>query len=528
MSTSKSTRKVNIILIVLILLLLVIIFALLTINNVNKVVISNESISKNNIINSNTLTMMYETEADSGEYQVSSDTTWPQEGYIFNAELSSCENGSKITWDDENKRVVMQANTSDKCYVYFDAIDYAKLMLDKLKLQINTNTINPSSIAPRVLSYKDVISSETYTLTPRGTTEYYYSNSYNMLSTGRYSLDNYNTDTFANIYKNLTGKYIVLSYYTPTRVREVYKVINSTYDAASNKGVITYQMISSTPDEFDTSENGLYVTKDDFGTTYYFRGNVANNYVYFAGFYWRIVRINGDGTLRLIYDGTNVHDNGVANADRAIGKSTFNNTSTEYRSAGYMIGEEGSVGNEAYENIYNSTIKTFIDEWYKNNIVDNNYDKYVADTIYCNDRSINGDKFSSYNRLRTSTGLPSLLCANSNDRFTVYNDKKIETNGMLTYPVGLISADEAEFAGLVGCSENNFLNYLSIDSDFLTMTPCGYNLSEPKVASRFSGGCSSANEKPGQSYYVRPVLSLKKDLNFSGNGLKETPFIIVD
>lgn len=528
MSTTKFTKKYNIILIAIISVLITIIVILLMQNNADKAVICNENSFKEKITNSNALTMMYETEAGSGEYQVSSDTTWPQEGYTFNETLSKCENGSKLSWDDENKKVVMQANESDKCYVYFDAIDYAKLMLDKLKLQINTNTINPRSIAPRVLSYKDVISSETYTLYPSGTTKYYYSNSYSISSSGRYKLDDYSTDTFANIYNSLIGKYIVPSYYSPTFVSNVYKVINSTYDAASNEGIITYQSISSTPVEFDTSENGLYVTKDDFGTTYYFRGNVANNYVYFAGFYWRIVRINGDGTLRLIYDGTNVHDNGVANADRAIGKSPFNNTSTEYRSAGYMIGEEGSVGNEAYENIYNSTIKTFIDEWYKNNIVDNNYDKYVADTIYCNDRSINGYKFSSHNRLGTSTGLPSLLCANSNDRFTVYNDKKIETNGMLTYPVGLISADEASFAGLVRCTDNNFLNYLSIDSDFLTMTPYGQTLSKPYVVSRFSGGCGSTDEKPSKSYYVRPVLSLKKDLNFSGNGLKETPFIIVD
>lgn len=528
MNAIKSIKKINIILIVLIFLLLAIILVLLANNNFNKVVISNKNDSKNNIIKYNVLTMMYETETGSGEYQISNDTKWPQDDYVFNDKLSKCENGSKLTWDNENKKVLLQANTSDKCYVYFDAIDYAKLMLDKLKLQINTNTINPKSIAPKVLSYKDVTSSETYTLTPSGTTKYYYSNSYSILSSGSYKLDDYSTDTFANIYNSLIGKYIVPSYYSPTYVSKVYKVINSTYDAASNKGIITYQMISSTPVEFDTSENGLYVTKDDFGTTYYFRGNVANNYVYFAGFYWRIVRINGDGTLRLIYDGTSVHDNGVANADRAIGKSTFNNTSTEYRSAGYMIGEEGSVGNEAYENIYNSTIKTFIDEWYKNNIVDNNYDKYVADTIYCNDRSINGYNFSSYNRLGTSTGLPSLLCANSIDRFTVYNDKKIETNGMLTYPVGLISADEASFAGLIRCSKNNFLNYLSIDSDFFTMTPYGQTLSKPNFVSRFSGSCSSTDEKPGQSYYVRPVLSLKKDLNFSGNGLKETPFIIVD
>lgn len=68
----------------------------------------------NQIINTNALTMMYETEYQSGEYQVSSDSVWPQEGYTFNAELSRCENGSTLTWDDENKKVQVKANTSDK------------------------------------------------------------------------------------------------------------------------------------------------------------------------------------------------------------------------------------------------------------------------------------------------------------------------------------------------------------------------------------------------------------------------------
>lgn len=71
-------------------------------------------------INTNALTMMYETASGSGEYQVSSSSAWPQDGYIFNETLSSCENGSTLTWDEENKRVLMQANVSDKCYVYFD------------------------------------------------------------------------------------------------------------------------------------------------------------------------------------------------------------------------------------------------------------------------------------------------------------------------------------------------------------------------------------------------------------------------
>ena len=97
---------------------------LVIINSVNsdKVIYEsdNANASDNRVISSNALTMMYETEAGSGEYQLSSDTTWPQEGYVFNEQLSSCESGSELTWDDENKRVLMQANTSDKCYVYFD------------------------------------------------------------------------------------------------------------------------------------------------------------------------------------------------------------------------------------------------------------------------------------------------------------------------------------------------------------------------------------------------------------------------
>ena len=71
-------------------------------------------------VNTNALTMMYETEVGSGEYTVASDNTWPQDGYVFNERLSGCENGSKLTWDDERKAVILSTSVSDKCYVYFD------------------------------------------------------------------------------------------------------------------------------------------------------------------------------------------------------------------------------------------------------------------------------------------------------------------------------------------------------------------------------------------------------------------------
>ena len=83
----------------------------------NGKVISNSK--STSIKNSNSITFMYETEEGSGEYQVSSDIEWPTGDYKFNSELSGCENGGELSWDDENRKVIMESNSSDKCYVYF-------------------------------------------------------------------------------------------------------------------------------------------------------------------------------------------------------------------------------------------------------------------------------------------------------------------------------------------------------------------------------------------------------------------------
>ena len=112
MSAIKLRNKIYIILIVIILIVIAIEAILLINNSTSKVIISNEESKQ--LINTNALTMMYETEAGSGEYQVSSDTTWPQEGYVFNERLSGCENGSELTWDDERKVVILSTTVSDK------------------------------------------------------------------------------------------------------------------------------------------------------------------------------------------------------------------------------------------------------------------------------------------------------------------------------------------------------------------------------------------------------------------------------
>ena len=150
-----------------------------------------------------------------------------------------------------------------------------------------------------------------------------------------------------------------------------------------------------------TTDEGIYSAQDDYGTSYYFRGAVQNNYVKFANKYWRIIRINGDGTIRMIYDGTSAHANGESSTDRQISTSEYNNTYGDNVYVGYMIGIDnectsGSCSgntrttsyNQAHSNTYSSTIKKVVDNWYKTNIQDAGYSDKVADVIYCNDRQI--------------------------------------------------------------------------------------------------------------------------------------------
>ena len=104
---------------------LILILVVSTLDNSDKIIYTNNK--SNKVVNANSLTMMYETEAGSGEYTVSSDTSWPQEDYIFNSELSGCENGGTLLWNSETNRVVMQTNSSDRCYVYFDVYELPTL-----------------------------------------------------------------------------------------------------------------------------------------------------------------------------------------------------------------------------------------------------------------------------------------------------------------------------------------------------------------------------------------------------------------
>ena len=226
--------------------------------------------------------------------------------------------------------------------------------------------------------------------------------------------------------------------------------------------------------EFDdpaTTDEGVFEMEDDYGTSYYYRGAVTNNYVKFAGFYWRIIRINGDGSLRIMYDGTQAYANGTNDAGRFINTSTKYNTNyNDAKYVGWMYGPAGTDSStskaQAQTNTADSTIKEIVDAWYKTNIEDAGYGSAVSDTLFCNDRSTPGkattgwsaDKELGYGTNTTAYGAtartkvwnsiasaPTFNCAQKNDAFTVNDTSK--GNGALTYPVGLITADEIVAAG---------------------------------------------------------------------------------
>ena len=113
----KKYRKI----ILLVFVLLIVITSFFLGNNFGKEEVYLDERPKQ-IKHENTLSMMLETEAGSGNYEMTTRSEWPTEGYVFNSELSKCENGGELSWDDVNKKVLMSGNISDKCYVYFDVI----------------------------------------------------------------------------------------------------------------------------------------------------------------------------------------------------------------------------------------------------------------------------------------------------------------------------------------------------------------------------------------------------------------------
>ncbi len=306
----------------------------------------------------------------------------------------------------------------------------------------------------------------------------------------------------------------------------------------ANKTVEDRTSFSTTLTENTTGK--IYKAEDDDGYTYYFAGAVDNNWVQFgtengSPLYWRIIRINGDGTIRMIYNGTTISQTGTSTQ---IGTSAFNTNYNDNAYVGYMYGTVGSSTYEAtHTNTNSSTIKQIIDEWYNTNLNKTGIkEKISINTGFCGDRSIdstygtglgygtNQTVYNGRNRLSTNK-TPSLRCTNANDLYTVANANK--GNKALTYPVGLITADEVAYAGGVNASSNGSY-YLRTNQYYWTMTPYDFYGS-------FTYEFSVADNGYLDHYYVygvrgvRPVINLSADvLITTGDGTTAHPYIVAN
>ncbi len=279
----------------------------------------------------------------------------------------------------------------------------------------------------------------------------------------------------------------------------------------------------------DTTTGTIYKAQDDWGDTYYFAGNPTDNWVKFAGFYWRIVRINGDGSIRLIYSGQG--SPATTGESTQISTSKFNNSHNNNMYVGYMY-----ASNQVHGLENSSTIKGILDSWYTTNIESKGYGSKVStEAGFCGDRepstsstTSNGSGgtgttdtyYGGYIRLRTNKN-PNLKCNNSTDLYTLSESSK--GNKALSNPVGLITADEIAMAGGV---------YGTINRDYYLYTGQNYWTMSPSFA-------TSADvfyvDYAGQLVYnwvtnlygKRPVINLASDVTIkSGNGTSSTPYEI--
>ena len=288
-------------------------------------------------------------------------------------------------------------------------------------------------------------------------------------------------------------------------------------------------------------------TEDDYGTSYYFRGAVTNNYVEFANKCWRIVRVGGDGSVKIILHNDNkagaanpcdaANNSASAAFARYSGEtyeSAFNTNKEDNAYIGFKYGTPGSNTYEAtHANTNNSTILTNLETWYTNNL--KTYESVIADTVWCNDKSVssglgygtNDTDYGATQRLVSTNGSaggtgPSLKC-----------------NGELskiTSKVGLITADELAYAGYAYRLKNSttYLQENATDNWWCSLSPVFFSSDANVWDAGGSAVVWGVNDSRGSFGFVgvgfaigvRPSISLKSTTNVTGNGTSSAPYII--
>ena len=335
---------------------------------------------------------------------------------------------------------------------------------------------------------------------------------------------------------------------TTTNLSSVYYVVSATSSS------FTYKTISSNK---NTTEALLARAEDDYGTSYYFRGAVKNNYVEFANKCWRIVRIGGDNTIKLILhnDNTSNTSNPCSSANNNTTAafahyngdtytSVFNSNYADNAYVGFMYGTVDSSTYEAtHANINKSTILTNLEIWYNDNL--KTCESVIDDNVFCNDKSnVTDTSYDPMNAFNTSqiTGLGYRTEGTYYAAYKrLYTNKtpSLKCNGTLskiTSKIGLITADELVYAGnvVVTSGSTSYLQENATGSHWWSMTPSDYYVDQllPSLATEaqvllIKDNCSVDRYKVNRSNAVRPVISLIPSTAISGgSGTSEDPYVV--
>ena len=436
--------------------------------------------------------------------------SFPKESDPYIPKTVTCTNGSVGEWNTEKQKIILTTvNLPTSCVVDFTE-----------GYTVTLNVINGSTSPVSKVVGRDGVTS--FTVTPNsGYKLELESDTCNGTLSG-------NTYTISNITGNKTCS-ITFKQYLPL------------YDKilADNTTIKTRTDFNTTFTETNTGT--LYkATESIAGNTpkdvYYFAGDAKNNWVKFGGFYWRIIRTNHDGSIKLLYSGTSPDT-----TSGYIGTSPFNSPYNDPMHVGYMYGTTGSLENNRL-NTNDSTIKTYIDNWYNNNL--SSYSKYIStEAIYCNDRELvpestyktDGTTFyyAPFGRLNTNK-TPTYNCTNIKDAFSGSNSE-----AKLTYPIGLMTADEIAYAGgkaITSLPSPYAWYYLNSAGGSITGSTIWCSLSPSYWLGSLSGvwvvygfglpGYLNGNSV-ADTYAVRPAISLKSCIKYStGNGTANNPYTI--
>ena len=271
--------------------------------------------------------------------------------------------------------------------------------------------------------------------------------------------------------------------------------------------------------------------------------------------YWRIIRTNEDGSIRLLYSGTNSET-----SEGYVAVSSFNILANDPMYAGYMYGTSGSLENNR-TNTNDSIIKKKVDKWYENNLL-TGYDKYISKSaIYCNDRSTQNNSYTTSQAFSFGASVradvydddkitPSYKCGDDGfgglfettqaiaDKFSASTEGG--GNGQLKYPIALMTFDEVIFAGSVDYQHDlkswYFINKenksITNDYNWWTMSPSTGSSRTSNYALRMendqnTGFTGTSDVDNNINRVIRPVISLSDCIKIkAGDGTADFPYII--